>query len=169
MALGSIQPLTEMSTRNLRGHKWRPAGEADNLTAICEPIVCKMWEPRYLTPLWAFGPVTGIALPLRGKYSRRAGWCHSNALDMCSDDVHFESRTGQRISLFILFVVSLQASQVNSWMNNTSLKPQPLSSISFLAYYPFIQPSYHLMQYNLRYWRHREMKIKMADPDNCEV
>jgi hypothetical protein len=27
---------------------------ADNLTAICEPIVLKMWEPRLLTLLWAF-------------------------------------------------------------------------------------------------------------------
>jgi hypothetical protein len=41
MALGSTQPLTEMSTRNLRGGggKWRPAHKADNLTAICELIV----------------------------------------------------------------------------------------------------------------------------------
>jgi hypothetical protein len=46
MALGSTQPLTEMSTRNLRGGKRRPAREADNVTAICEPIVLKMWEPR---------------------------------------------------------------------------------------------------------------------------
>jgi hypothetical protein len=35
---GSTQPLTEMSTRNLPGGKGRPAREADNLTAICEPI-----------------------------------------------------------------------------------------------------------------------------------
>jgi hypothetical protein len=28
-----------MSTRNLSGGKRRPAREADNLTAICEPIV----------------------------------------------------------------------------------------------------------------------------------
>jgi hypothetical protein len=28
--------------------------KADNFTAICEPIVLKMWEPRPLTPLWAF-------------------------------------------------------------------------------------------------------------------
>jgi hypothetical protein len=27
--------------------------KADNLTAICEPIVYKMWEPRRLTNLWA--------------------------------------------------------------------------------------------------------------------
>jgi hypothetical protein len=33
MALGSTQPLTEMSTR------MRPARRADNLIAICEPIV----------------------------------------------------------------------------------------------------------------------------------
>jgi hypothetical protein len=39
MALGSTQPLTEMSARNFPGGKGRPAREADNLTAICEPIV----------------------------------------------------------------------------------------------------------------------------------
>jgi hypothetical protein len=37
--LGSTQPLTEMSTRNLPGGIGRPARKADNLTAICEPIV----------------------------------------------------------------------------------------------------------------------------------
>jgi hypothetical protein len=39
MALGSTQPLTEMSTRNILGGKARPARRADNLTAICKPIV----------------------------------------------------------------------------------------------------------------------------------
>jgi hypothetical protein len=39
MALGSIQPQTEMSTRNFPGGKEWPARKADNLTAICEPIV----------------------------------------------------------------------------------------------------------------------------------
>jgi hypothetical protein len=53
MTLGSTQPLTEMSTRNLPGCKGRPARQAD-LTAICEPIVYKIWEPRRLTTLWAF-------------------------------------------------------------------------------------------------------------------
>jgi hypothetical protein len=53
MALVSTQPLTEMSTMNLRGGKGRPARKADNLTTICEPIVQKMWEPRRLTTLWA--------------------------------------------------------------------------------------------------------------------
>jgi hypothetical protein len=54
MALGSTQPLTEISTRNLPGSKRRPARKAGNLTAICEPIVQKMWEPRRLTTLWVF-------------------------------------------------------------------------------------------------------------------
>jgi hypothetical protein len=53
MALGSTQPITEMSTRNIPGGKGRPAHKADNFTAICEPIVYKMWEPQYLTTLWA--------------------------------------------------------------------------------------------------------------------
>jgi hypothetical protein len=39
MDLGSTQPLTETSTRNLSGGKDRQAREADNLTAICELIV----------------------------------------------------------------------------------------------------------------------------------
>jgi hypothetical protein len=39
MALGSTQPLRELSTRDLLGGKGRPTHEADNLTAICEPIV----------------------------------------------------------------------------------------------------------------------------------
>jgi hypothetical protein len=39
MTLWSTQPLTEMSTRNLPGGKGRPACKAENLTAMCEPIV----------------------------------------------------------------------------------------------------------------------------------
>jgi hypothetical protein len=38
MHLGSTQPLTKMSTRNLLGGKERPAHKADNLAAISEPI-----------------------------------------------------------------------------------------------------------------------------------
>jgi hypothetical protein len=38
MALGSTQPLTEMSTRNLPGGKVWPTRKANTLTAICEPI-----------------------------------------------------------------------------------------------------------------------------------
>jgi hypothetical protein len=37
MALGSTQPITELSTRNLPGSKGWPARKADNPTAICEP------------------------------------------------------------------------------------------------------------------------------------
>jgi hypothetical protein len=32
--------------------KGRPARKADNLTAICEPTVSKMWDPQRLTTLW---------------------------------------------------------------------------------------------------------------------
>jgi hypothetical protein len=51
MSLGSTQCLTEMSTRNFPGGKKRPARRADNLAAICEPSVCKLWEPQPLTNL----------------------------------------------------------------------------------------------------------------------
>jgi hypothetical protein len=39
MALGWTQLLRQMSTRNIPGAEDRPAREADNLIAICEPIV----------------------------------------------------------------------------------------------------------------------------------
>jgi hypothetical protein len=39
MALGTTQSLTEMSTRKIPGGKGRPARKADNLIALCEPIV----------------------------------------------------------------------------------------------------------------------------------
>jgi hypothetical protein len=39
MALGFTQPITEISTRDLPGGKRRPTGKADNVTAICEPII----------------------------------------------------------------------------------------------------------------------------------
>jgi hypothetical protein len=39
MALGSTQPLTEMSIKNLPGSKGRLASKADNLTAVCELII----------------------------------------------------------------------------------------------------------------------------------
>jgi hypothetical protein len=54
LALGSTQPLPEMSTRKLPGGggKGRPARKADNLTAI--DCLEKMWKPRRLTILWAF-------------------------------------------------------------------------------------------------------------------
>jgi hypothetical protein len=39
MALGSTNPLTEMSNGNLPGGKGWPVREVENLTTICEPIV----------------------------------------------------------------------------------------------------------------------------------
>jgi hypothetical protein len=39
MALELTQPLIEMSTGNILGGKGRPTRKADNLAAICEPIV----------------------------------------------------------------------------------------------------------------------------------
>jgi hypothetical protein len=57
------QPLTEMSTSNLPGGRGRPAREAKNFTAICEPIVYKMWEPRRLKPYGPPRSLTVVPLP----------------------------------------------------------------------------------------------------------
>jgi hypothetical protein len=42
-----------MSTKDLPEGKRRPVRKADNLTAVCELIVYKLWEPPYLISLWA--------------------------------------------------------------------------------------------------------------------
>jgi hypothetical protein len=57
MVLMSTQPLIEMSTRNLPGSKGLPAHKANNLTAICEPIVLEnVGASQTDGPPW---PVTG--------------------------------------------------------------------------------------------------------------
>jgi hypothetical protein len=61
MALGSTQPLREISIRNLPGGKIWPARRADNLTAICEPIIYT--KCGNLDVSQPYGPVTEIALP----------------------------------------------------------------------------------------------------------
>jgi hypothetical protein len=45
----AVWPLTEISTRNHFGGKEKTG----NLTAICESIALKIWEPQCLTLLWA--------------------------------------------------------------------------------------------------------------------
>jgi hypothetical protein len=68
MTLGSTQHLTEMSTRNLpwgEGGKGRSARKADNLTAICEPIVYRKFVSLDVSqPCGASRPLTGLRLLL---------------------------------------------------------------------------------------------------------
>jgi hypothetical protein len=64
MALGSTQPLRDMSTNNIPGGKWWSARKADNFTAICEQIVQKMCEPQHLTILWASTACNSFVMPI---------------------------------------------------------------------------------------------------------
>jgi hypothetical protein len=53
MALGFIQPLTGICTKNFPERIGRSAPKADNFTTICEPIVYKICDPRHPTALGA--------------------------------------------------------------------------------------------------------------------
>jgi hypothetical protein len=53
MVLRFTQPLTGMSTKDLAAGRAWLMRKADNLTAICEPTVYKMWEPQHLLTIWA--------------------------------------------------------------------------------------------------------------------
>jgi hypothetical protein len=52
MALGSTQPLTEMSTGDLPGGKGRAAGSQPH-RHLWASFLDKMWETRSLTTIWA--------------------------------------------------------------------------------------------------------------------
>jgi hypothetical protein len=64
MALGSTQPLTEMSTKNLPGGRKWPAHNSDNLTAISEPTVQKISNLDVSQTYGPTQPVTGLDLTL---------------------------------------------------------------------------------------------------------
>jgi hypothetical protein len=53
MVLELTQLQTEMNTRNLSWGKARLARKVDNLAAICDPIIWKMWNPWRRTNLCA--------------------------------------------------------------------------------------------------------------------
>jgi hypothetical protein len=81
MALGSTQPVTEMSTRNFPGGKKRPAHRADNLAAIYEPNV---WICGSLDLLRPWGPPWSV----QGKlylYPRPVSEFHIRASTMCQE------------------------------------------------------------------------------------
>ena len=63
MALGSTQPLTEISTRNI---SWGEDGRCVGLTTL--PPSCayclEVWEPQHLEPLGPVQACNGTALPI---------------------------------------------------------------------------------------------------------
>jgi hypothetical protein len=60
MALWFTQPLTEMISRNLPVSTARPASMADNLAAICEPIIQKICDYQSHNPISPLGLLEGL-------------------------------------------------------------------------------------------------------------
>ena len=63
MTVGSTQPLTEMSTRNISWGQRRPVRKADNLSLSCA-VVTKSGRLNFLEPSGPVQACKGTALPL---------------------------------------------------------------------------------------------------------
>jgi hypothetical protein len=72
VALGSTQPVTEMSPRYLLRGKGELACKAVNLTVTHEPIVSQN--------VWASKPVTGIAVHFLHKHTSNIEWTATGTL-----------------------------------------------------------------------------------------
>jgi len=79
MALGSTQPLTEMSTRSISWEWRRPVRKADNLTNHPLPFSWNLKTSTSWNPLCYFRPVTGLLLchKSEGRWFDPS-WCHWN-------------------------------------------------------------------------------------------
>jgi len=60
MALGSTQPLTKMSTRNVTWGKRRPVLRADNLTNFMYRLSCNLGASNSWNPQGLSRPVMGL-------------------------------------------------------------------------------------------------------------
>jgi hypothetical protein len=124
MTLGSTQPLTEMSARNLSGGKGRAARGADNLTAICEPIVYKMWEPRRLTTLWAFTACYRDSFTILYLFTMNIS-CLAGRIDYCSDGNSVSRHKGIMLATRVQCRHKLSVWPVCSGILNVSLSVSP--------------------------------------------
>jgi hypothetical protein len=130
MALGSTQPLTEMSTRNLPEGKERTVRKADNFTAICEPNVYRnMGASTSHNPRGLHGLLQGwLFLSITLLYALRQGQCA-----LCT------------FSLPFLYICCGCLSSLGKFQDSTLIRPGSLSSRSF----PIHHLSYHSTLYTL--------------------
>jgi hypothetical protein len=102
MALGSTQPLTKMSTRNLPGGKKWPARRADNLAAIYEPMSENVGASTSRIPngfhgLYRDNFNNNLYCGIMTPYIQKGSW--------------FESLLGRRLLFAEVFLVFLSSSR----------------------------------------------------------
>jgi hypothetical protein len=122
------ETLTYYIKYRILGSKGRPARKADYLTAICEPIVYKIWNPERLTTLWASVACYRDSFTFTIRYRIQLFWVRTTWRTMEVTFYEILTRSRQMMSLCHL---SLGTNWTGGWVHSEWVNLAPAVANNF--------------------------------------